>query len=1072
MRRATTRGLIDARQADDTLASLRARAGRAGGSSIPATALFEPGLLDDDTLDRLARELGLEPPSGRRVVRSPEAPDHGTSPFSGASFGDGFDMHPVRDWDRYELLDFIGRGGMGDVFKARDPRLGRFVALKFLRRDDPQIVQRFTREAQVQARVDHDNVCPVYEVGEVEGHPYIAMQYVAGGTLKEIAHVLGLQDKAKIMVDVADALHAAHQVGLVHRDIKPANILVEQEADGRWRPFVVDFGIARDLDSNDLTLSGMVLGTPAFAAPEQVRGETHSIDRRTDVYSLGATMYWFLTGTTPYEGSYPEIVSGVASREPEPPHRHNPEIPVDLETIVLKCLEKDPSRRYGSAREVSEDLRRFVAGEPIEARRASLGYRLSKRIRKHKALALTIAAAVVAFFVVAVVGARSTLRARRQAAIAQRFVDEVKEVETASRLGAMMPAHDRRDDRERLRERVDNLVARLESLDSLALGPGHYAAGRGLLALGDQRAAREHLEAAEAAGYRTAAVSTSIGLILGREYEQALADARQIDEESLRQAELTEIERTYRDPALRRLREGSSSGVETPLYVEGLIAFYEERFDDALDLARRAQATTAWLFEASRLEGDVLTEMGARAALQGDLDDASSRLASAGDAYGRSIDVARSDPIARSGECERLTRVLEIEVRQGHPPATSFRDGLNACNEAISIDPDRAASWEATAVLQWRWADYELDAGQNPASSLDAAVGAAERAIQLDSELASAHHTLGGVLTVAAQQALSRGDDPRPLLERAVQSLEMAVAIRPRFVPALDDLGYAWERRARWEMSQGHDPRPALDQAVSSYSRAIELGPEYPNAYNNLGIALWRRSLYALRTGAQPKDDLDRAIAAYDTAISLNPNYAYARANLGLAYRTAALDLVTRGVDPTARLDLARRTLDRALELNPSIFWAYPERAAVELLAVRWALENDDPADLALDRAQQAADRATEVNPRNPAAWQTRAEVSRWRAQWRLQRGETAFDELDRGLGQVATALELNPTHASSLATKSALLVLKAESAPDAQTRLALTHQAQSTLDAALEANPLLDYDTVDIRHRIARLSE
>jgi serine/threonine-protein kinase len=129
---------------------------------------------------------------------------------------------------------------MGDVFKARDPRLGRFVALKFLRRDTPEIVHRFLREARVQARIDHDNVCQVYEVGEVQGHPYIAMQYIAGGSLKEISDLLSITEKVTIMVDVADALHAAHQAGLIHRDIKPANILVERDHEGSWRPYVVD----------------------------------------------------------------------------------------------------------------------------------------------------------------------------------------------------------------------------------------------------------------------------------------------------------------------------------------------------------------------------------------------------------------------------------------------------------------------------------------------------------------------------------------------------------------------------------------------------------------------------------------------------------------------------------------------------------------------------------------------------------------------------------------------------------------------------------------------------------------
>ncbi len=192
------------------------------------------------------------------------------------------------------------------------------------------------------------------------------------------------RDKVQIMVDVADALHAAHQAGLIHRDIKPANILVERNPDGGWHPYVVDFGIARDVDTPQMSPSpGWSSARRRSRLPEQVRGEIEQLDRRTDIYGLGATLYWFLTDRSPYEGGYPEILAGITDREPVPPHRIDRAIPVDLETIVLKCLEKEQDRRYATARELSEDLRRFLAGEPITARPATIFYKLAKRVRKH-----------------------------------------------------------------------------------------------------------------------------------------------------------------------------------------------------------------------------------------------------------------------------------------------------------------------------------------------------------------------------------------------------------------------------------------------------------------------------------------------------------------------------------------------------------------------------------------------------------------------------------------------------------------------------------------------------------------
>ncbi|MGD8441576.1 MAG: serine/threonine-protein kinase, partial [Holophagae bacterium] len=406
-------GLIDRDAADSTLAEMRHQIAEGRFEDETLRGFFRQKKIDDDTLIRLAKAAEAQELAAEIVIDDTTA--GGTDDANRRASDDPFERFPVTDWDRYEIEEFIGRGGMGDVYKAKDPRLGRYVALKFLRRDDPELVQRFTREAQAQARIDHDNVCPVYEVGEIEGHSYIAMQYVAGGSLKQITDLLSIRQKVRIMQDVADGLHAAHLAGLIHRDIKPGNILVEHHADEGWRPFVVDFGIARDIDSHDLTVTGMVLGTPAFCAPEQVRGETNKLDWRTDVYGIGATLYWFLTGRSPYEGGYPEIITGVTEREPEPPQRLNADVPTDLDTIILKCLEKEPDRRYATAREVAEDLGRFLAGEPIQARRAGLLYKVGKKVRKHKVVTAIVVAAAALITVLVALSIRTEIQGRRRA---------------------------------------------------------------------------------------------------------------------------------------------------------------------------------------------------------------------------------------------------------------------------------------------------------------------------------------------------------------------------------------------------------------------------------------------------------------------------------------------------------------------------------------------------------------------------------------------------------------------------------------------------------------------------------
>jgi serine/threonine-protein kinase len=1065
---AVGKGLMGADEAESTLAEMRDQLADGRLQEPTLRGFLKPDLIDDDTLARLAREAEVQELVDEIVVEDTTF-DRAKPRIEEEVGGDPFERFPVTDWDRYEIEEFIGRGGMGDVYKARDPRLGRFVALKFLRRDDPELIERFTREAQAQARIDHDNVCPVYEVGVIDGHSYIAMQYVAGGSLKQITDLLSLRQKVQIMQAVADALHAAHLAGLIHRDIKPGNILVEHQQDEGWRPFVVDFGIARDLDSHDLTVTGMVLGTPAFCAPEQVRGETSKLDWRTDVYGLGATLYWFVTGRSPYEGGYPEIITGVTEHEPEPPHRLNEDVPADLETIILKCLEKEPDRRYATAREVAEDLRRFLSGEPIQARRASLIYRVSKKIRKHKVLTSVALAAAAIMAILVALSVRAEIEGRRRAAIAQHFVEQAKEIESMARVAAMMPLHDRSLERQSILGRMEVIRDEMADVGELASGPGHYALGRGHLILQSLDEAERHLRTAVRKGYNSPGVSYSLGLVLGQLYERELRLARRHTDTELREARVRQIESSLRDQALEHLRSSSGLRLETPAYVEGLIAFYEGDLEAALFKAEQAYGEAEWLYEAKKLGGDVRLEIGTKLAQEGDYDRALSEFRLAGEAYEEAADIARSDPSINEGDCGRWTMVMELQGRRGVTADDAFNHAVAACGRAVSIDPNRADVHERLARLYWQRADLANDRGDDPLPFLAEAIAAADRAIVIDPVSPVAHATLGGALIVAAQHYEGRGRDPRPELQRAVDNLQRAVELDPSSVLSHDDLGYAWERTAKYMMSVGKDPRPSLTRALAAYQRATEIEPAYANAYNNAGIARWRLALYEHRTGLPPFSTLAEAIVSFDGAVGRNPNYHYAYANRGLAWRTLALVELEAGRDPMDAVEAARSDLARALELNPRISFAYPEQVAVEVIAARWAMRNGrTPRNLFL-AADRAATRAIDVNPGNSVAFQSAAEVHRWRAEWMLTRARPVAAEIREGRRHIRDALARNPGLVAAHLTDAGLLAIEAEADPTRRRELA--RRARERLDEARRLNPLISRDADLIASRLDGIS-
>lgn len=339
---------------------------------------------------------------------------------------------------KYATAVPVGRGGMGEVTKAWDPRLERYVALKFLLRTEPELEARMLREARAQARVEHPNVCRVYEVGRLDGRAYIAMQFIEGETLDRAARALPLEQRVRLVQRVAEAVHAAHAVGLIHRDLKPGNVLVEEGEDGSLTPYVLDFGIAREHAVPGHTVTGQVVGTPGYLSPEQARGDLAGLDRRSDVYSLGVILYELVSGELPHPGdSAAEQLVHLLEREPRPLCEVAPQVPRDLETVVQRCLEADPGRRYASARELAEDLGRFLRGEPVHARPTGRLERLWRRAKRHKVAAGLLAAAslLVLLLLAALVagGIKYTLdlRQERNVALDAREAAEAKEREAA-----------------------------------------------------------------------------------------------------------------------------------------------------------------------------------------------------------------------------------------------------------------------------------------------------------------------------------------------------------------------------------------------------------------------------------------------------------------------------------------------------------------------------------------------------------------------------------------------------------------------------------------------------------------
>ncbi|MCO5171754.1 MAG: protein kinase [Planctomycetes bacterium] len=766
----------------------------------------------------------------------------------------------------HELLCELGRGGMGRVYRARDLRLGREVALKTLLvfDADPETLARFEVEARAAARVQHPGVVAVHGAGVDDGVPWLAMQLVEGESLKarlaregplEPTHAAGVAEA------LARALGAAHAVGVLHRDLKPHNVLLAEDG----APLLTDFGLAKRLDTGGdaITVTGQVLGTPAYMAPEQAEGRQGAVDARTDVYGLGATLYEMLTGRPPFSGtSAVNVLAAVMGVDPTPPSALRPGVPPELEAICLMCLAKAPAARYPTAAALAADLRRLLDGEPVRARPEGRLRRLLRRARGQRA-AVTRAAVWGGVTVGAAVTLGGVTAAREAAAerLAREWVVATAVEAPASELA-----------------RADALVKHADALPAAwrarwrdAVAALHVRRGRALLEAGDPDRAARDFEAAlqlapddrdallgmARAGYRTGrleAVSATVPLLLARDpddlealelrawaragtgsFDEALADAERVllrapgRPVALAARAIVRVERRQHEAAAADL-EAALADARLPWLVATLADLHARRGDGAaatplIEEALRLQPGLAWAWtvraRARVLGGDVA------GALQ-DLDE-SVRLSP----FNPSARQTRIEVNARLGRWREVVADADDALERGAPQPDGFL--VARAGARLQLGDARAAVADVTQALELRptLEAHMLRARARVALGQHAE---AERDLEAALRLAPGH---GLLLADRGRVRELRGD-----LAGARADLEAAVERMPRHPQAWLHLGLL--------RAQAGD----LEGAEAALSRAVELEP------GNGGFQAARAAARAVRgelAGAQ--DDLRRAEA-------------------------------------------------------------------------------------------------------------------------------------------------------------------------------------------------------------------
>jgi serine/threonine-protein kinase len=878
----------------------------------------------------------------------------------------------------YEVETVLGRGGMGIVFRAIHLRLNRPVAVKMMLAGSYAGLSekaRFQREAEAVAKLRHPNIVQVYDVGDVDGRSYFTMEFIEGGSLaKKLAGTpQPAKQAAQLVATLAGAMQAAHESGIVHRDLKPANVLLT--ADGTPdspTPKIADFGIARRLEGTEgpnLTLEGTPIGTASYMAPEQALGVTAApadLCARVDVYALGAILYESLTGRPPFRAATAaETVQQVISQEPAPPSRLNDKVPRDLETICLKCLHKEPGRRYASAAELADDLRRFGEGRPIQARPLGWGARFWRWCRRNPMAAALVATALVLVGVASGGGVWFVQqRAERRAEAAQRDLELRNEIGTAVAQAVNLRQgfhfHEARELLEQARQRLepagpDDLrrqaeqcradldlaelldAARLARLQAAAVVGGRFDPARVepqyASAFAEAGLGREGDDSeAVAARVRESAVRAEIVAALddwasitpdrGRR-AWLLAVARKADpdpaRDRLRQPELWED-----GVRLTRLARELSVAEVSPQLAAALGRVALESGGDVVALLTTAQARFPHNFWLN-------FELGAALHKTRRLDEALG--------YGRAALALRPSTSAANNSVGFYLRALG-----------RVDEAIDYYRQALRLDPRYAV------------AHNNLGAALQSKGRLDDAVDHFQQALRIDPGFAVAHNNLGDTLYTKGR------------VDEAIDHFQQAVRLDPQNAVDHNNLGVALLARGR------------LDEALGQFEEAVRIDPSNASAHTNLGFIL------------RAKGRVDEAIDHHQLAVRLDPKLAAAHFNLGGALRAKG------------RLDEAIEQFQQALGIKPS--FAVAHFSLADALRAKGRLEE------AIDHLQQAVQHDPKLSGAqttlghafyDAARGAIRDLASQGTGEGRLSEPERA-DKRRRALGWLRANMELRTT--------------------------------------------------------------
>lgn len=971
---------------------------------------------------------------------------------------------------KYLLLNKVGEGGCGIVFRAFDLDLERIVALKVLGHSAGVDFQRTRLEAQLVAKLSHAGIPRIFETGFEGDTHFIAMEFIDGKSAADIS--FEVNEAMRVGRDVALILDYAHAQGTIHRDIKPQNIMLDKSG----KVWIMDFGIAKSLNTKgeaSLTRTGTVVGTPQFMSPEQALGLHDQIDQRTDVFSLGSTCYFLLTGTPPFAGeNIVDLWKEVIRRDPKPIRALNPRVPIEADAIVTKAMDKDKAGRYQSVKELAEDVTHFLNGEPIKARPVSTITRLMKRAKRNKkvvAIATLCAAIVVGGSIFAV--REYTLR--RGAEESSDKAQEIVQGVIRAVLSDLGNAHEEALRRRRSGESYANLSdiprrilesATYKQVETRANSDPNflYSLGKLYRLIGDDETAM---------GYHARALAVNPSFVQAR-YELGILQFK--DYRRQVQALKAEWLRRNSKHMVARALDDASKG----LGFEGESDPADEELEDARAKSTRESAMTnlsgnSGLTALEQTTASAISEMISKR-LEAAIDRFKSVLqkdAGFEDAVTFLVDthVTRRDlraaievltPAIQAdrGNFHFLFRrgMLHHEIGKvksftGFDPLSDYESGIADMESAITL---RGDYFDALLGKGGIWNDvglFNMNAGKGAAEAFGDAVKCYDRAVDISRRSYAAHVNRGIAWSNLAQYKHYRGEDPSDEFASASLDYEKAIEIEPRNYDVWLRRGTMWNDWASYDQDVGRDPTAHYDRAIADFEKAIQFNARSYEVWLWVAFFWNNRAHYRINSGKDPAEDFKKAGQYFDKAADLAPTIPDVWLRRGMYRNNLALYKLQNGQDPTAEYSRAIEDYGKAISLNSESFQPLVARGLLLLNFGLYKSRIGKEYSGEFRKSLADLDAAVKMNPQHCLPWHYRGTLHLNMGFAAAFSGQDPGAEFEKAIADLDKALSINKNHIDSY-VKRGLAWMNAALA--GKSRDASFAKALADFDRVVEMNP------------------